>query len=263
MSTAPAALSIALVALAAGACDQKSDKTDASASAPKPSATVATTATASASAATTASAAAPAESAKPAAPSADYAMTGIRPIADDCKDAFVVAAQAPATADPDEWTWILQAVLANPQFKPTSADTPASGQVTFRLFQASEKFQKALVLVARCGDGATCNKLSAMLRAVTKTKSAQVVCGNLPLELSWSSPVKPELNDLLAEPARALPLGPGGRCVRLQACAMAADPAKADSVNLAVACIADPSKYKIACASKPSCAEVVSCANEK
>ena len=234
-------------ASAAGASSIKA----AAASSDVPAAPASATATAAASA-----------SASPAGPAPSFSLEGVAAIADDCKEAYATAATAPESVGPEyDWAWTKQALLANPQFKINLDDRdPASGEVSFRLFQASVKFHSAWVLVARCGDGATCNRLVAMLRATTHNKSPQPYCGSLPMDLVWGTPLRPILREL-GDPQRTLPGDDDskGQCARLQACSVAADPSKAESITVGLDCQKAPHKFKRACSQKFPCSEVMTC----
>ncbi|MSP25109.1 MAG: hypothetical protein EXR75_08080 [Myxococcales bacterium] len=195
-----------------------------------------------------------------------YSMDGVPTIPDNCKEAYAIAASAPNSVGPNyDWAWTKQAMLANQQYKLALDDTkdPGFGEVSFRLFQASEKHGNAWVLVARCGDGMTCNRLVAMLRAITKNKSPHPYCGKLPLGLGWATPLRPMLREL-GSPTNTLPgdNDAKGQCARLQACSVATEPSKADSVNIGFECQKAPHKSKRHCAKKYPCAAVMTCLSE-
>ena len=189
-----------------------------------------------------------------------YATDGFTKIADNCSKPSVVMATAPNSAGADyPWTWARQALLANQQFKVVSSVT-VPGEVSFETHLASSRFNNAWVLVARCNDGGTCNALTAMYRAITKTKAAQPVCGPLPMALSRATYKRPVLRDL-GSPTNSLPDKKDGRglCARLQACTVAMDPSKADSVTVGFDCQKAPSKFNVQCARKYPCAAVMTC----
>ncbi len=187
-------------------------------------------------------------------------------IADNCSTPFVIMTTAPNSVGADyPWTWTRQAMLANQQFKVVSGDPGAPGEVGFDVHQASDKHNNAWVLVAKCHDGATCNKLAAMNKAIVKGSTSQPVCGKLPMDLSPSTRKKPVLRDL-GNPQNTLPSSTDvpGQCARLHACSVAMDPpAKAGKETIGLDCQKAPSNFKTSCATKYPCAEVMKCMEGK
>lgn len=183
-------------------------------------------------------------------------------IADSCTTARVIMATAPNSVGPDyPWTWSRQAMLANQQFKVVEGNPSAPGEVTFELHLASDKFQNAWVLVGKCHDGGTCNKLAAMYKAIVKGSVSQPVCGTLPMDLSPATFKKPVLREL-GRSQNTLPDSSDvvGQCARLQACSVAMDPpAKAGKEEIGVECQKTPTKFKTSCATRYPCAEVMKC----
>jgi hypothetical protein len=191
-----------------------------------------------------------------------YPEDGITKIADSCATAFALVATAPSSAGADyEWTWTRQAMLANQQFKVVDGDPKGPGTVSFQLHQASAKHNDAFVLLARCGDGMTCNKLVAMYKGVVKNAPAQPVCGTLPMELSAATLKKAVLPAADFGPSSVPKSGDVvSMCARLQACTVAMDPpAKAGKENIGFDCQKAPSNFKTDCARKYPCAEVMKC----
>jgi hypothetical protein len=187
-------------------------------------------------------------------------------IADNCSTPFVIMTTAPNSVGVDyPWTWTRQALLANQQFKVVSGQPSAPGEVTFEVHLASDKFQNAWVLVGKCHDGGTCNKLAAMNKGIIKGSQSQPVCGKLPMDLSASTMKKPVLREL-GNPQNTLPSSSDvpGQCARLQACSVAMDPpAKAGKEEIGLECQKSPSKFKTDCATKYPCAEVMKCLDGK
>lgn len=186
----------------------------------------------------------------------------ITKVADNCSSAFAIMATAPNSVGEDyTWTWTRQAMLANQQFKVVEGDPAGPGQVSFQLHLASDKFQNAWVLVAKCADGGTCNKLAAMYKGIVKNAPAQPVCGKLPMDLSPATFKKPVLREL-GDSTKSLPdpTDVTGQCARLQACTVAMDPPnKAGKENIGFDCQKAPSNFKTACARQYPCAAVMSC----
>jgi Ni/Co efflux regulator RcnB len=183
-------------------------------------------------------------------------------IADSCATASVIMTTAPNSVGIDyPWTWTRQAMLANQQFKIVSGDPRVRGEVAFEMHLASDKHQNAWVLVAKCGDGLTCNKLAAVNKAVVKGSTSQPVCGALPMDLSPATRKKPVLREL-GNPQNKLPDSKDvpGQCVRLHACSIAMDPPnKAGKETLGLDCQKAPSNFKTSCATRYPCAEVMTC----
>lgn len=183
-------------------------------------------------------------------------------IADNCASPWVIMATAPNSVGIDyPWTWSRQAMLANQQFKIVSGEPAAPGEVTFQLHQASDRYNNAWVLIGKCQDGGTCNKLAAMYKGIVKGSQSQPVCGSLQMDLSQATFKKPMLRDL-GVPQNSLPSSSDvpAQCARLQACSVAMDPpSKAGKENIGFDCQKAPSKFKTACATKYPCAEVMKC----
>ncbi len=206
------------------------------------------------------------DTAPPAAPVTDPSQQTYPDIAnkipDNCASPWVVLATAPNSAGVDyPWTWSRQALLANQQFKVVSGDPSAPGEVTFQVHLASDRYQNAWVLVGKCHDGGTCNKLAAMYKAIVKGAQSQPTCGSLPMDLSQATFKKPALREL-GNPQNTLPDSNDtiGQCARLQACSVAMDPpSKAGKEEIGYECQKSPSKFKTSCARRYPCAEVMKC----
>lgn len=183
-------------------------------------------------------------------------------ISESCASPWVILATAPNSVGVDyPWTWSRQALLANQQFKVVSGEPSAPGEVTFQVHLASDRFQSAWVLVGKCQDGGTCNKLAAMYKAIVKGAQSQPACGKLPMDLSPATFKKPVLREL-GDPQRSLPESKDtiGKCARLQACSVAMDPPnKAGKEEIGYECQKSPSKFNTSCATRYPCAEVMKC----
>ena len=191
-----------------------------------------------------------------------YSMEGVKKIADNCAKAFVIMSTAPERVGADyTWTWARQALLANQQFKVVDGEPEAPGQVTFQLHKASQRFQNAWVLVAKCKDGGTCNYLAAMHKAIVKGSSSTPVCGNLPMDLGPATFKKPVLRKSAFSPDSLPDATDGaGLCARLHACTIAMDTSTA--TNIGFDCQKAPSRFKTACARKYPCKAVMDCMAE-
>lgn len=186
-----------------------------------------------------------------------YAMDGIKTISDTCDKAHVNLVTAPETVGVDyDWTFTRQAMLANQQYHVVDGDPKAPGDVAFQVHQADAKMQNAYVLIARCVDGVTCNHLAAMYKAVVKSANPQPFCGDIPAHLGAK---KKSVNLLAGGPEANLPADSDARakCARVAACTIADKTDTKDDVGLA--CQKSPSSYKLACAKKYPCAEVLAC----
>jgi hypothetical protein len=184
------------------------------------------------------------------------------PIPANCSNAWAIAGNAPTSVgDTYAWPWARQAMLANQQFRIVGSAPTSPGEVMFELHQASDRFNNAWVLLARCADGTTCNKLTAMIKGTINGAPAQVGCGPLPMDLGTASFRKPLLRDL-ANPQGSLPASDDviGQCARLQACSVATDPpSKAGKEKIGFDCQKAPSRVKRDCATRYPCAEVMKC----
>jgi hypothetical protein len=158
------------------------------------------------------------------------------------------------------WTWTRQALLANQQYKVVEGTPSVPGEVAFEVHQASSKHSGAWVLVARCADGGTCNKLAAMQKAIVKGAAAQPVCGALPMDLSPATRKKVVLREL-GNPQNTLPdrTDVVGQCARLHACTVAMDPKANATTDIGLSCQKSPSSFKTSCASAYPCAAVLAC----
>ena len=191
-------------------------------------------------------------------------MSAIKPMPDNCKTPYVILSTAPNKVGVDyDWTWSKQTMLANQQFKVVKANPTTVDQVSFEVHLASKRFNNAWVLVAKCWDGGTCNRLAAMYKTTVKGSTSQPVCGTLPMSLSRATFRRPALVQL-GNPQAALPSAKDARglCARLHACEVAMDPPNGASVKTGFACQKAPSNFKVNCARKYPCANVKACLNQ-
>jgi hypothetical protein len=185
-----------------------------------------------------------------------YDLSVIKTIPDNCQSASAILVTAPKSVGPDyEWTISRQALLANQQFKVVTGDPKAGMDISL----APYEFQGGYALVARCADGATCNQLAAMYKAIVRSGSPQVICGKVagigaaPVgTFRWG-----------ATPQDNLPgdKDPVGKCARLSACMIATDRGTAGDPFLE--CQKTPQNFKIECASRYPCADVLACSTGK
>jgi hypothetical protein len=241
----------ALCALAACKLPSKPEDTSASATA---SATAAPTATPT-----------PAVSAAPAA-ATDYSHAAIREIPENCKDARIVLTAVPKAQFDDKtfkWRFAQQVLIADPaHFKAVSASAAPKGKEI--VFSSLEHLPtKGVALVAQCS-AETCMRFGAAYKTVVPTSHPEVVCGKVPtvgapvtsangtdqiVPFGSPDPAKaalPEKTDIV------------GQCVRLAACQAAKD-FKLDG-DPAIECQKHPGPFKLACAAKASCEQVLECA---
>lgn len=186
-----------------------------------------------------------------------YALDGIKTISDTCSTAYVNLAQAPESVGVDyDWTFTRQAMLANQQYRVVDGEPKAPGEVSFQVHQADAKMQNAFVLIARCADGVTCNHLAAMYKAVVKSANPQPFCGDVPAQLGAK---KKSVNLLAGGPEANLPADSDARakCARVAACTIADKTDTKDDIG--IACQKSPTSYKLECAKKYPCAEVLAC----
>lgn len=186
-----------------------------------------------------------------------YSMDGIKTISDTCSNAHVNLVTAPESVGVDyDWTYSRQAMLANQQYHVVDGDPKVPGDVSFQVHQADAKMQNAYVLIASCADGVTCNHLAAMYKAIVKSANPQPFCGDIPAHLGAK---KKSVNLLAGGPEANLPADSDARakCARVAACTIADKTDTKDDVG--IACQKSPSSYKLECAKKYPCAEVLAC----
>ena len=221
--------------------------TTASASAPTTTATTVTTAKATATGSGSSSSPKDVRTAK-------YPLADVKPMADDCATPTVILANAPASVG-DSYGWQIsrQAFLANQQFTIVSGKPVAPGEVHLSTYHYSPFGTTVYALVATCDDGGTCNQVAAMYKAVVRSSKPQLTCGTPPgltgdpIAVSWN-----------ADPKDNLP--PAGNaeaaCARLNACMLTYGDTPGDPL---LDCQKDPANFKIACASRYPCSDVLAC----
>jgi hypothetical protein len=184
-------------------------------------------------------------------------MGNLRPLPETCKNPSVLfaAISVPAAEKGGyRWRYATQALLANPQFKIVDATPTAPMEVHF--LSGWSPATSSLALIGRCKDSATCHKLAAMYQAVVPTSKPQLACGDPPFGTFDQASAE---NMTRASLAAALPDGSDtiSQCARLAACRIASEPGvKGDP---ALECQKAPAKFKLSCASRRSCSDVVAC----
>lgn len=186
-----------------------------------------------------------------------YPLDAIKAVADDCTSPQVLLATAPKSVGPDyAWHVTRQAMLANQQFKVVNYMPTLPGEVYIGPYGYTDG---AFALVARCSDGATCNRLAAMYKAIVRSSRPQVVCGT-PIQGISSTPIGSFRWD--ADPKANLPRDGElqALCARLSACTIASDQSTPGDPFLD--CQKAPAKFKTDCAKRYPCAEVIACAGK-
>lgn len=186
----------------------------------------------------------------PSGPAIAYPMGDITPIADDCKDATAVVTTAPRSVGWDyEWIWTRQALYANPQFQIISwPDAPdAAMEVRMDVYEWGDAF----ALVAKCGDGATCNQLAAMYKRTVPSCAPVLYCGPPPLE------GPPRRSNIIPADGKWLPADTTGKCARIGTCIFMHE--RFVQGNPGLDCQSRPATFDLGCALEPSCSDVMAC----
>ena len=151
-----------------------------------------------------------------------------------------------------DWTWTRQALLASTQFH--IVEGPGKPEKPMDLRLDMYEIPAGFALVAVCRDGATCNKLAAMYRSTVQTCNPQLHCGPLPIAGA------PRRSALVPKDGEWLPLDDAnviGRCARIGVCLRVEH--QLFKGNPGVACQSAPGSFRVECAKKASCSEVVQC----
>jgi hypothetical protein len=194
-------------------------------------------------------------------------MTGIKAAPTGCKEAWAILATVPAVLHdkPDfHWRFARQVFLANPQFGYGIPESPSS--VVF--YESPQPVAGGFTLGARCSRAIECNQLAAAYKTVVPTSKPDVICGQLPSYVSLGPGAGVFEWDMTPENGLHRPLEKNlpaqddtvSQCVRLAACKAARD-RKLDG-DPSIDCQKKPSNFKLACARKPACAEVLTCTGE-
>ncbi|EYE99998.1 hypothetical protein [Chondromyces apiculatus] len=179
-----------------------------------------------------------------------YDLTLIEPISGDCGSPSVILSSVSQSFGPAyAYSNSRQALLADQRFRLVDHESTTAGEV----YIAAHAYNDGYALIARCGDAATCNHLAAMHKTLVRSSRPQVLCGSMPGLGAQVAAFRP------IDPSKDLP-GSGkaaAACARLSACQIVTNRATPDDPLLA--CLKEPEKFKLDCAKRPSCAEVVTC----
>jgi hypothetical protein len=191
-------------------------------------------------------------------PTPTWNEPSVKTVVDHCSDAKVVLAvitDKVYSGPGFEWKWARQVMLANPQFTVVPHAALMPGQVAFQDYDYGTNGAKALVAV--CGHGGTCNQVAQAYKKIVRSSKPTVYCGTVP-GLGREANGVPMWLD--GGPKANLPAHNDAisQCARLAACAILKDPSIPGDPGLE--CQRAPSGFKLACASKPTCAMVNDCA---
>lgn len=200
----------------------------------------------------------------PQAPRDAYSMEGLGELPANCTDPGVVLLAVPKKifeSDSFDWRHARQVVLANPQFEVARNLTPGSKSHAIAFTENEHQPTKGVALVAHCKTAATCLELAAAYRTVVPTAKPTPICGanpNVGARIQGGRSVLPP-NGSIGE------ILPGDKdiqsqCVRLAACKAARDHALSDDETQG--CMRKPSDFKIRCALKKTCSEVLTCSGQ-
>jgi hypothetical protein len=213
---------------------------------------VAATAPASASA-PAASAAASASAAPAGKLSADgYSLDGVKTLADSCTTPWALfSTTKKGVFGIHHWPMADQAFHAHPQFKSIPGKPSAAGEVRFYAFDVDPKVSAdTLLLAVECADAATCNRVGAMYKAVVPSGRLELVCApTVPSTVGAGTVMvlSPKFHD-------EVPF----KCARVAVCMHKLDRAITGDKHLE--CQKSPAGFKLDCAKKDSCEEIVACA---
>lgn len=188
-------------------------------------------------------------------PAAGYPRALIKTISDDCATPWVILTTT-SEANGSSYTWPVtrQAFRANRQFRIVAGDPIAPQQVHLAPYKYHPPV--AYALVATCSDGATCNDVAAMYRAIVRSGAApQLKCGkpetidDSPIGVfQWSTDDRENLPSASDEPAL---------CARINACQIAVD--RNVEGDPFLECRRDSGRFKLSCATRDPCIEVLDC----
>jgi hypothetical protein len=187
-------------------------------------------------------------------PAGGYSRALIRPLPDDCATPWVIlTTTGEASGDSYAWPVTQQVFRANRQFRIVPGEPLAPQQVHLAPYKY---LPTGYALAARCADGATCNDVAAMYRAIVRSGvPPQLTCrkpdtiADAPVGIfQWSTDDKENL------PAASDKVG---LCARINACAIAVD--RTVEGDPFVECQREPRRYKLACATRDPCVQVLDC----
>jgi len=189
-----------------------------------------------------------------------YPLDAVKTIPDECSSAWTaltVVTPAIRESSPD-WLWAsaVQALYAHPEFEVVGGMPTAPMQV--QIFEGKHG-EKNFALWARCQDGATCNKLAAMYRAVNRTARPWVYCGagDTKVDRDGSKVLFANQAALVQEARSKLESAVDSQCFRIGICHTREGAGGGEDIGYQ--CNRKPSTFKLSCAKKATCAEVVQC----
>lgn len=186
-----------------------------------------------------------------------YPLNALETIPDDCKSPWVLLGSGAKDTKLGlhQWPWIEQAMRAHPQFE-SVAEAPGPGQIRFFEYDLHPNANRSfggpptVVLVGECVDGATCNRIAAMVEAVGRVGKITLECAEVPRNvLGRGRPL------VLAEP---LVDDDATKCARVALCRHMQDRSLAYSVH--EMCLHSRFKFNLSCAERDGCEAVAECA---
>jgi hypothetical protein len=194
--------------------------------------------------------------ADPVAPSTPkFDRSFIRPIAETCSDGkivFAIITRSVFEKPGFHWRWADQVMLASPEFRVVPHAALFPGTIAFMVYDHGSSGNVALV--GHCGHGGTCNDIAAAYKAIVRSSSPQIFCGSVPglgretgmqLVPTGNRSDLPGSDDVISQ------------CARVAACMIRADPNTPGDPGLE--CQRAPSGFKVSCASRYPCSEVMAC----
>jgi hypothetical protein len=190
-----------------------------------------------------------------------YSAQGLGELPANCTDPAVVMLAIPKSyyeSDAFDWRHARQVLLANPQFEVVRNLGPDSKPRAIAFTENEHVPTKSVALVAHCKTAATCIDFAAAYRAVVPAAKPTPICGanpNVGERIQGGRSVLPKTGQM----SDVLPAAKDvqSQCVRLAACKAARDHGLAGDETQG--CIRKPTDFKVQCALKKSCSEVLSC----
>lgn len=257
-------LFVALVLIGVSSCcKQKESTTDSTPEAPVTASTAATS-TATNTAATSTAPIATAVPTSTGRTGGSYPLNDIKPIPETCSSPWTVLHVITPAARKrfPNWLWpsTVQSLYAHPEFQVVGSAPTRSMQVqVLEGKHGDENF----ALWMRCFDAHTCNQVAAMYRAVTPTARPWVYCGAGDQRLNRASSRSLFANaDRFTQEARSkLTSDLQSKCYRIGACY--AREGAAPGEDMGSRCNMKPSTFRLECAQRATCSQVVECLQNK
>jgi hypothetical protein len=203
-----------------------------------------------------------ASSAPPAALS-DYSLEGIGELPEKCTDSAVVMMAVPKnyySSDSFDWRHVRQVALANPEFEIVRSLSAGSKPQSIAFSENEHTPTKGIALVAHCKTAATCLKFAAAYRTVVPTAKLTPICGanpNIGARITGGKSVLPDSGRIADVLPNSKNKDAQSECVRLAACKAARDHVL--SSDETQECMKKPGAFKLHCAQKQSCEQVLAC----